>query len=185
MSEEQNSVNETDVDSTEKTLSEMPETDNRTENAKYIAESKKYRQRAQDAEAKLKEYQDSERLRKQKKLEEEGRHKEIIAEQSSKIEKLQQSDEELQSLKASIREDILSTMTDEDKEEFGDLPTAQLKKVAQRLTIKEKSVPVDSTKPSARQFEDPSINSFKKGVKEMGSHQRQKKWSDFIKSQKN
>ena len=137
-----------------------------------------------DFEAKVLEFEKAKDVEAQNKLEAEGEYKTILADKDAKIEKLQADSDELADWKKAERDEVLSTLSDEDKEEFGDLPLLKLKKVAKRLNMNEKTVPVDSTKPTSRQFMDQGVNDFKDVNKGLTSKQRQSKWSDFLKTQK-
>ena len=135
-------------------------------------------------ESRVVEFEKAKDVEAQNKLEAEGEYKTILADKDAKIETLQADSNELAEWKKAEREDVLSTMSDEDKEEFGDLPLLKLKKVAKRLNMNEKSVPVDDTKPSSRQFVDQGVGDFKNANQGLTSKQRQTKWTDFLKSQK-
>jgi hypothetical protein len=144
-----------------------------------------------ELDARLSEFEKAKEIEAQKKLEEEGEYKTILsnkdAELSNKdaeIERLKPFEEELVKWKKEQRDEILSTMSDVDREEFGDLPYGQLKKVARRLNVNEKSVPVDVEKPSQRQFQETGVGDFRDSAKGLSAKQRQSKWTDFLKSQK-
>ena len=137
-----------------------------------------------ELDARLSEFEKAKEIEAQKKLEEEGEYKTILSNKDAEIERLKPFEEELVKWKKEQRDEILSTMSDVDKEEFGDLPYGQLKKVARRLNVNEKSVPVDVEKPSQRQFQETGVGDFRDSAKGLSAKQRQSKWSDFLKSQK-
>tara|TARA_Y100001938_G_scaffold20426_1_gene25881 strand:+ start:1715 stop:2305 length:591 start_codon:yes stop_codon:yes gene_type:complete len=137
-----------------------------------------------ELDARLSEFEKAKEIEAQKKLEEEGEYKTILSNKDAEIERLKPFEEELVKWKKEQRDEILSTMSEADREEFGDLPYGQLKKVARRLNVNEKSVPVDVEKPSQRQFQETGVGDFRDSTKGLSAKQRQSKWTDFLKSQK-
>ena len=137
-----------------------------------------------ELDTRLQEFEKAKEVEAQKKLEEEGEYKTVLSNKDAEIEKYKASHDEFMEWKKQERDAVMETLSDEDKEEFGDLPFAQLKKVAKRISITDKSVPVDDTKPTSRQFVDQGVGDFKDSSKGLTSKQRQEKWTGFLKSHK-
>jgi hypothetical protein len=135
-----------------------------------------------ESEAKLIEYQKAEEAETQKKLEAEGEYKTVIADKDAKIKTLQADSDELADWKKTMREEELSKMSPEDKEAFGHLPLADLRKVNKRFGSQEEKVSVNKSRPSARDYSVQDVDGFANDTKGLSPKQRQGKWAEFLKS---
>jgi len=133
-------------------------------------------------EARVVEFEKAKDVEARNKLEAEGEYKTILAEADAKIETFKADSEELADLKKTMREEEISKMSDEDKETFGHLPIADLKKVNKRFSSQETKVSVNESRPSARNYTEQGVGDFSIDSKGLSSRQRQNKWTDFIKT---
>jgi len=133
-------------------------------------------------ETKVLEFEKAKDVEAQNKLEAEGEYKTILADKDAKIETLQADSNELAEWKKTERDEELSKMSDEDKEAFGHLPIADLKKVNKRFSSQDTKVSVNEQRPSARNYTEQGVGDFAIDSKGLSSKQRQSKWTDFIKS---
>ena len=127
----------------EQAVAEAPtqeNTDNQSEVGSLIAESKKYRQRSQAAEAELKELKENLRLQEQKRLEEKEEFKSLYENVKAENEKLKPVVEQFEIQEKQRREHLLSQLSDEDQEIYQDLSTLKLEKHIERLGNKKVQV---------------------------------------------
>ena len=137
-----------------------------------------------ELDSRLQEFEKAKEIEAQKKLEEEGEQKTILANKDAEIEKYKASHNELDAWKKTMRDEVLSTMSDEDKENFGDLPLDKLRKVSKRINIEKSVPPVDDGKPTSRGFASQGVGDFSEQSKGLSPKQRQGKWTEFQKTQK-
>ena len=134
MSEETKIVEETQA------VAETPTQEENNEVGSLIAESKKYRTRAQSAEAELNELKESLKLQEQKRLEEKEEFKSLYENVKAENEKLKPVVEQFEIQEKQRREHLLSQLSDEDQEIYSELPTLQLQKHIERLGNKKVQV---------------------------------------------
>ena len=127
MSEEAKIVEETQA------VAETPTQEENNEVGSLIAESKKYRTRAQSAEAELNELKESLKLQEQQRLEEKEEFKSLYENVKAENEKLKPVVEQFEIQEKQRREHLLSQLSDEDQEIYQDLPTIKLEKHIERL----------------------------------------------------
>jgi len=111
----------------------VAETSTQDHTGEYIAESKKYRQRAQTAEAELKELKDNLRLQETKQLEEKEEFKSLYESTKAENEKLKPIVENFEIQEKQRREHLLSQLSEDDQEIYQDLSTIKLEKHIERL----------------------------------------------------
>ena len=116
-----------------------------------IAESKKYRQRAQRAETKFSELQKQMDVDRQKKMEDNEQFKELAEDLKKELESkdkeiadLQPIVERANAFETSTREKLLSDFPENEREDYADLPTPVLQKVHDKL-INNKPAKTDSS----------------------------------------
>ena len=102
----------------------------------YIAEAKKYRNRAQTAEAKLKDLEENLKLQETKQLEEKEEFKSLYEKMKEENLQLKPVVEQFQIQEKQRREHLLSQLSDDDQEIYADLPTIKLEKHIERLGTK-------------------------------------------------
>ena len=117
----------------EQAVAETPTQEENNEVGSLIAESKKYRTRAQSAEAELNELKESLKLQEQKRLEEKEEFKSLYENVKAENEKLKPVVEQFEIQEKQRREHLLSQLSDEDQEIYQDLSTLKLEKHIERL----------------------------------------------------
>ena len=134
MSEETKIVEETQA------VAETPTQEENNEVGSLIAESKKYRTRAQSAEAELNELKENLKLQEQQRLEEKEEFKSLYENVKAENEKLKPVVEQFEIQEKQRREHLLSQLSDEDQEIYQDLSTLKLEKHIERLGNKKVQV---------------------------------------------
>lgn len=100
-----------------------------------------------DMKTKLSEFQSKEEKAKQKKLEEEGKYREIIADKDSVVNKLANENEALKGYQESRRETLLSLLPESDRDIYSGLELINLEKHVDKLKQKQ-SVTIDGSTPT-------------------------------------
>ena len=141
-----------------------------------VKSSKGYRQRAQAAEGKLdKQDKDAEKNRKTK-MEEDGKLKELIAEQDKVIDILKVKAEAGDKLLKDRHTELLNQLPEEDREDFADLPTNQLGKVVAKFKTTETVKPeIPSVKGAVKGTEKPIKNFW-----EMSKDEQDANWDSTV-----
>ena len=134
MSEETKVVEETQA------VAETPTQEENNEVGSLIAESKKYRTRAQSAEAELKELKEAQKLQETKQLEEKEEFKSLYENVKAENEQLKPVVEQFKMQEKQRREHLLSHLSDDDQEIYQDLPTIKLEKHIERMGNKKVQV---------------------------------------------
>jgi ribosomal protein L9 len=134
MSEEAKIVEETQA------VAETPTQEENNEVGSLIAESKKYRTRAQSAEAELNELKENLKLQEQKQLEEKEEFKSLYEKMKEENSQLKPVVEQFQIQEKQRREHLLSQLSDEEQEIYQDLSTLKLEKHIERLGNKKVQV---------------------------------------------
>ena len=124
----------------EQAVAETPTQEENNEVGSLIAESKKYRTRAQSAEAELNELKENLKLQEQKQLEEKEEFKSLYEKMKEENSQLKPVVEQFQIQEKQRREHLLSQLSDEDQEIYIDLPTIKLEKHIERLGNKKVQV---------------------------------------------
>lgn len=117
----------------EQAVVEAPTQENNDDVGGLIAESKKYRTRAQAAEAELNQLKESLKLQEQKRLEEKEEFKSLYENVKAENEQLKPVVEQFKIQEQQRREHLLSQLSDDDQEIYQDLPTLKLEKHIERL----------------------------------------------------
>ena len=116
------------------TNSQEESVDNAQDVNQLVAESRKYRKRAQASEAELAKLQKQLANDREKQMEEQNQWQALAEERAAKIAELEPIVERAQADETALREQILTDFSDEDRENFGDLPIAKLRALHQKLT---------------------------------------------------
>ena len=124
----------------EQAVAETPTQETNNEVGNLIAESKKYRQRSQSAEAELSELKENLKLQEQKQLEEKEEFKTLYEGLKVENEKLKPIVENFEIQEKQRREHLLSQLSDADQEIYQDLTTMKLEKHIERLGNKKVQV---------------------------------------------
>jgi hypothetical protein len=140
-----------------------------------VQESKKYRKRAQDSEARLAKLEKQRETDRQKQLEEQNEWQTLAEERQARLLEMEPMVEQFQADEANQREKILGDLTEEDREAFGDLPLSKLRVLHSKLINKTNSIPATSGTPAR------SINPTNQDWTKMNQSERRAKWSDIVK----
>lgn len=138
-----------------------------------IADAKKYRKRSQSVEAELATLQKQIASDREKQMEEQQQWQQLAEERQARIQELEPIVERARSEETQMREQILSTFSDEDRETFGDLPMSKLRALASKLTNNEQRLAVASN-PAV-----PANENLKDWTK-MNKEDRQKNWTSIV-----
>lgn len=117
----------------EQAVAEVSTQENNDDFGNLIAESKKYRTRAQAAEAELNELKENLKLQEQKRLEEKEEFKSLYENVKAENEQLKPVVEQFKIQEQQRREHLLSQLSDDDQEIYQHLPTNSLEKHLERL----------------------------------------------------
>ena len=140
----------------------------------YIAESKKYRTRAQEAETKLAELQSSIEKQEDQRLAKQNEWKEIAEKRQAHIDSMETDYNRLKGAEEVYREELLNSLSDEDKESFGDLSVEQLRTLTDKLNKEINSVAPTSGAPAR------STNQTTKNWVDMSAEERRDNWGDIL-----
>ena len=139
-----------------------------------VQESKKYRKRAQESEAKFEKLSKKLEIDRQKQMEEQNQWQQLAEERALKLAEMEPIVESFKRDEANQREKILSDFTDADREEFGGLALPQLRSLHSKL-INNNAVTPTSGAPAR------STNPENKHWTDMGKKERQENWGSIIK----
>ena len=159
------------------TVSESPatETTQDSSNEQYIAESKKYRKRAQDAETRLAKLEKSLAKAEESKLKEKEEFKTLYEQASSKVESLTTNAEKWTKYEETKRASLLESHPEEDREHLSNLDLETLEYVTNKINDKKPNVPevAGLTRKSEPQVK---LEDFQN----MSKQDKQKNWANFI-----
>ena len=165
----QDKAEEVATDSQEKETEQSPEVGN------LIAESKKYRNRAQTAEDELSKLQKKLEADKETQMAEQNKWQELAEQRGIKLQEQEPVIEAAMKQLDAMRDEILADMSEEDRETFGDLPLDKLKAIHTKLNIQTKAdvVPTDGT--PAR-----SANPENKNWVDLSDDERRSNWGSIL-----
>ena len=123
----QDNAEEVATDSQEQATESSPEV------GSLIAESKKYRNRAQTAEEELAKLQKQIATDREKQMEEQNEWQKLAEERALRIAELEPVVEQARNDENQMREQILSGFSEEDRDIFGDLPLSKLRALNEKL----------------------------------------------------
>jgi len=157
------------------TDSQAQATDPSSEVGSLIAESKKYRSRAQAAEDELSKLQKRLEADKEAQMAEQNKWQELAEQRGLKLQEQEPVIEAAMKQLESMREEILADMSEEDRETFGDLPLDKLKVLHNKLNVQTKAdvVPTDGT--PAR-----TGNPENKSWVDMSNEERRSNWGSIL-----
>ena len=166
----------------EKPISTEVATDSQTDDLEtpdvgaLVQESKKYRKRAQDSEAKLAKMEKQREVDRQKQMEEQNQWQQLAEERATKLAEMEPIVEAFRQDEAEQRERILADFEESDREQFGGLALPQLRALHSKLiTTNNASVPTTSGTPAR------AVNPNNKDWTKMDKAERQQNWSDIVK----
>ena len=160
------------------TVSESPatETVQDSSNEQYIAESKKYRKRAQDAEARLVKLEKKFTTAEEDKLKKKEEFKTLYEQASSKIEGLTANAEKWTKYEETKRASLLESHPEEDRENLSKLDLETLEYVTNKINN------VKANPPEVAG--NPRTIVPKKKFSEMTADEKRDNWNDIINSYK-
>lgn len=126
-----------------------------------IAESKKYRTRAQKVEAELANLQKQVEDNRTKQMEEQDQWKVLAEERKAQIDSLTPIVDRYKADESKYMDELLSDFSEEDRETFKELPVNQLRVVHNKLISKPNVPNVDSTPAGAYQGYDTLVDAAK------------------------
>ena len=141
-----------------------------------VQESKKYRKRAQDSEAKLAKMEKQREVDRQKQMEEQNQWQQLAEERATKLAEMEPIVEAFRQDEAEQRERILADFEESDREQFGGLALPQLRALHSKLINTNDSVPPTSGTPAR------AVNPNNKDWTKMDRSERQANWKDIVKS---
>ena len=155
---------------------EATDSDNNTVDSIPYARFNEVTKQKKELEAKLKERDAKDEANRVKRLEEQGKYKELNAELSSKVSKYEEKLNVYAEKEAKEREDLISQLDDQDKEVYGSLSNGQLRKHLSKVQ-KPQSVNTNSTQP----IRDVSGNKVTDWTK-MDPQDKRDNWGSILKS---
>ena len=140
-----------------------------------IAESKKYRGRAQIAEQELSKLRKEVEDTRINQMEEQEQWKNLAEERANKLAELEPIVESAMKQEASLRAELLSEIPEEEHATFGELPLEALRAVVKKLNTQRVAV---SSAPSA------PVNDSNVDLKKIKDSDRRMNWSNILESYK-
>ena len=168
-------MSEDKTPATTETVSESPapETTQDSSNEQYIAESKKYRKRAQDAEASLAKYEKAKTKAEEDRLKEKEEFKTLYEKASSEIEGLTANAEKWSKYEEAKRVSLLESHPEEERESLSKLDLETLEFVTNKIS---------NVKPNAPEILGKARHNLpSKPYAQMTEDERKANWSDIVK----
>ena len=170
-------MSEENVQVKTETVSESPatETTQDSSNEQYIAESKKYRKRAQDAETRLAKLEKNLAKAEESKLKEKEDFKALYEQVSSKVEGLTSNAEKWSKYEETRRESLLEKHPEEDRERLSGLELDTLEYVTNKI---------NNTKANAPEVAGNPRKDYKKPPKDwtkLSQAELRENWDDIVK----
>ena len=151
-------MSETTTETAQDTVQEVaPQSQNEEptnpEVGNLIAESKKYRSRAQEAESKLAELR-----------------------ASLELDSMKSDYERLKGAELAYKEELLNSLGEDERETFKDLSVSQLRALSEKLKIETQEVPSTSSTPAR------TANTSSKSWVDMSNEERRANWGAILQS---
>ena len=156
------------------TVSESPatETTQDSSNEQYIAESKKYRKRAQDAEAKLAKYEKAKAKAEEERLKEKEEFKTLYEKASSDIEGLTANAEKWSKYEEAKRASLIELHPEDDREALANLPLDTLEYVTNKI---------NNAKPNAPEVSGQArVNQPTKPYSQLTDSEKKANWQSIV-----
>ena len=170
-------MSEEKIPAVEETVSETPakETTQDSSNEQYIAESKKYRKRAQDAETRLAKLEKSLAKAEESKLKEKEEFKTLYEQASSKVESLTANAEKWTKYEETRRTSLLESHPEEDRERLSGLDLDTLEYVTNKINTTKANAPEVAGNPR-KDYKTPP-----KDWTKLSAQERRDNWDDIVK----
>jgi len=161
----------------EETVSEAPATENTQDSSNdgLIAESKKYRKRAQDAETRLAEFEKKLAKAEESKLKEKEEFKTLYEKASSKVESLTTNAEKWNKYEETKRASLLENHPEEDREKLSNLDLDTLEYVTNKINTTKANAPEVAGNPR-KDYKTPP-----KDWTKLSAQERRDNWDDIVK----
>ena len=171
------SMSEDKQQATTETVSESnaEETQQSSPNDEYIAESKKYRKRAQDAETRLADLEKKFTTVEEDKLKKKEEFKTLYEQASSKVEGLSANAEKWSKYEETKRASLLETHPEDDRESLSKLDLETLEYVTSKINDKKPNVP-EVAGMTRKTESEIKLEDFQN----MSKQDKQKNWANFI-----
>ena len=170
-------MSEDKTQATTETVSESPatETTQDSSNEQYIAESKKYRKRAQDAETRLAKLEKSLAKAEESKLKEKEEFKTLYEQASSKVESLTANADKWTKYEETKRASLLENHPEDERESLSKLDLETLEYVTNKI---------NTTKANAPEVVGNSRQDYKKPPRDwtkLSAQERRDNWDNIVK----
>ena len=166
----QGTVQEVATDS-QKEVTESPEVGN------LIAESKKYRSRAQEAESQLAELKSTLEKQEEERMAKQNKWEELATKRQTELDSIKTDYERLKGAEEAYKEELLNSLGEAERETFKDLSVSQLRALSEKLKIDvQEPVPDTSSTPSA------TVNPNNKSWVDMSNEERRANWGAILQS---
>jgi len=161
----------------EETVSEAPATENTQDSSNdgLIAESKKYRKRAQDAETRLAEFEKKLAKAEESKLKEKEEFKTLYEQASSKVESLTSNADKWAKYEETRRASLLESHPEDDREKLSNLDLDTLEYVTNKINNTKANVPEVAGNPR-KNYKTPPKDWTKLSKSELREN-----WDDIVK----
>jgi len=141
-----------------------------------IADSKKYRKRAQSAESELSELRKQMEKQEEQKLAEQNEWKELFEKKESRLAEIEEDYNRMKDQENNYKQELLSDFDDDDREEFASLSLKQIRSLHSKLINKKTNVPPTDNTPAR------AINPDNKKWTDMKPEERRTNWSSVLES---
>ena len=170
-------MSEDKTQATTETVSESPatETTQDSSNEQYIAESKKYRKRAQDAETRLAELEKTLAKAEESKLKEKEDFKALYEQVSSKVEGLTSNAEKWGKYEETRRASLLEKHSEDDRDRLSSLDLDTLEYVTNKINTTKANAPEVAGNPR-KDYKTPP-----KDWTKLSPQERRENWGDIVK----
>jgi hypothetical protein len=160
----------------EVTPNSQNETNETPDVTSYIAESKKYRSRAQLAESELSELRSNLEKQEEERLAKNNKWEELATKRQSEIDSMKSDYERLKGAELSYKEDLLNILSEEERETFKDLSVPQLRILTDKIKQQSQEVSPTSNAPAK------SVNPSGKDWTSMSAEERRANWGSILQS---
>ena len=170
-------MSEDKTQATTETVSESPatETPQDSSNEKYIAESKKYRKRAQDAETRLAKLEKSLAKAEESKLKEKEEFKTLYEQASSKVESLTANADKWTKYEETKRASLLENHPEDERESLSKLDLETLEYVTNKINTTKANAPEVAGNPR-QDYKKPPQDWTK-----LSAQERRDNWDNIVK----
>jgi hypothetical protein len=171
-------MSEEKTSAVEETVSETPakETTQDSSNEQYIAESKKYRKRAQDAEARLAKLEKTLASAEEDKLKEKEEFKTLYEKASSENEILSANAKKWAKYEETKRNSLLESHPESDRENLSNLDLETLEYVTSKINSLKPNAP-EKAGQARKSMPKAQLKDFQKMTKQ----ERKENWASYIK----